>query len=467
MSCTVGVLAPTSGFRCVNSPRGISASVFNPCITNVQMARFLHVLSVSFFGVLADAQTQQCLGLWPQPQTYSCGGSILSLDPARFSFLATGVDSPELARAFQRYSSIAFIPAPALFPLNGTIVGSLISLRVDVLDADTDLGINTAENYTLVVPSSGGAALLTAPNVYGALRGLETFAQIVSWQGPSSSSFVVGACSITDFPRFRYRSAMIDSSRHFVPMPTFYAFIDAMAYSKMNVLHWHVTDDQSFPFVSATFPSLAARGAWGAGRADGSGPPIALLHSYAAADVQSIVAYARDRGIRVIPEFDSPGNGWQVGSPAVRFVHLQLLAGHTLSWGLGLPGLLTPCYTDGLPDGTFGPIDPTNPETYDTVASLLKEVAAAFPDAYMHIGGDEVCCCEHESPCQAIRFTCRPPLAGAVRLLGVQSCHHRVDDRTRRVRQLYCARVLLRAKGMVWDTGRVQAIGARDVLEFR
>ena len=65
-------------------------------------------------------------------------------------------------------------------------------------------------------------------------------------------------------------------------------------------------------------------------------------------------------------------------------------AGHTLSWGLGLPRLLTPCYTNGLPDGTFGPIDPTQAATYDTVGALLGEVAAAFPDAYMHIGGDEV-----------------------------------------------------------------------------
>lgn len=279
------------------------------------MARALHVISVAFFSALTDAQIQQCLGLWPQPQSYSCAGAVLSIDAAVFTFQAIGVGSPELTRAFQRYSSIAFIPTPALFPLNGTIAGTLSSLRVDVLGADTDLGMNTAENYTLVVPSSGGAALLTALNVYGALRGLETFSQIVSWQGPSSSSFVVGACSITDFSRFRFRSAMIDSSRHFVPVPTFYAFIDAMAYSKMNVLHWHVTDDQSFPFVSATFPSLAARGAWGAGRVDGSGPPIALLHSYAAADVQSIVAYARDRGIRVIPEFDSPGIECKVGAP--------------------------------------------------------------------------------------------------------------------------------------------------------
>lgn len=276
------------------------------------MSHPLRLVAASL-GMLVSAA---CLSVWPQPLVYSCAGAALSLDAATFAIEATGISSPLLTRAIQRYERIAFIPSPALLPLNGSVAGALTALHVNVLSSDTELGMNTNESYTLVVPPAGDSAVITAPTVFGALRGLETFSQIVAWNGPSSSSFVIGACSVADSPRFRYRSAMVDSSRHFVPVSTLYAFIDAMAYSKMNVLHWHVTDDQSFPFESSAFPALAARGAWGAGRPDGSGPQVALLHTYAVTDVQNVIAYAKDRGVRVIPEFDSPGESDDLGKSA-------------------------------------------------------------------------------------------------------------------------------------------------------
>ncbi|XP_016529204.1 beta-hexosaminidase subunit alpha isoform X2 [Poecilia formosa] len=132
-----------------------------------------------------------------------------------------------------------------------------------------------------------------------------------------------------------------------------------MAYSKFNVFHWHLVDDPSFPYQSQKFPDLSNKGAF---------HPV--THIYTQSDVRRVISYARMRGIRVLPEFDSPG--------------------HTKSWGKGQSELLTSCYRGGTPSGTFGPVNPTLPSTYQFMASLLKEVASVFPDPYIHLGGDEV-----------------------------------------------------------------------------
>lgn len=125
--------------------------------------------------------------------------------------------------------------------------------------------------------------------------------------------------------------------------------------NKLNVFHWHIVDDHSFPYQSKKYPEMT-RGAY---------HPSMI---YSQEDVAHIIEYARLRGIRVMSEFDTPG--------------------HTASWGASHPELLTKCY--GVYTGKLGPINPIKDENYEFIFSLFDEIVEVFPDKYVHLGGDEV-----------------------------------------------------------------------------
>ncbi|KAL1444350.1 hypothetical protein MTO96_029912, partial [Rhipicephalus appendiculatus] len=205
--------------------------------------------------------------------------------------------------------------------------------------------------------SSSEESFISARTVWGALRGLETFSQLV--YSPDGVSWVVNETAIYDEPRFPHRGLLIDTGRHFLPLESIMDTLDAMSYNKMNVLHWHIVDDESFPYVSKKFPSMSEKGAYD--------PEIRV---YEPEDVQHVISEAAARGIRVMAEFDTPG--------------------HTRSWGEAFPDLLTTCYKGMQPSGKLGPIDPSTNATYDFLKALFAEVADVFPEQYIHLGGDEV-----------------------------------------------------------------------------
>jgi hexosaminidase len=210
------------------------------------------------------------------------------------------------------------------------------------------------ESYTLEVTPSGGK--LSAPTTLGAMRGLQTFLQLVE---TTPQGFAVPAVRIEDQPRFPWRGLMIDCSRHFIPLEVIKRNLDAMAAVKLNVLHWHLSDNQGFRVESKRFPKLQGMGSDG--------------WFYTQDQVREIIAYAHDRGIRVVPEFDMPGHStaWFVGYP-------QLASG---------PGP----YAVERKWGVFDPaMDPTRETTYRFLDVLIGEMAALFPDPFFHIGGDEV-----------------------------------------------------------------------------
>jgi hexosaminidase len=211
------------------------------------------------------------------------------------------------------------------------------------------------ESYNLEITNN--QAKLTAPNTVGAMRGLETFLQILEGD---KDGFYFPAVSIKDQPRFAWRGLMIDSARHFMPLEVIKRNLDAMAAVKLNVLHWHLTEDQGFRVETRKFPELYLQGS------DGD--------FYTQEQIREIIKYAADRGIRVMPEFDMPGHAtaWLVSHPEI---------------GSGKPG---ETYEIERRPGIFDPtLDPTNEKTYKLLEVFFKEMSALFPDAYMHIGGDE------------------------------------------------------------------------------
>ena len=210
------------------------------------------------------------------------------------------------------------------------------------------------ESYKLEVAAN--RARLTAATPVGALRGIETFLQ---WIELDEQGFGARAVLIEDSPRFPWRGLLIDVCRHWMPMPVIKRNLDAMAALKLNVFHWHLSDDQGFRIESKKFPRLQEMGS------DGK--------YFTQQQVREVIDYARDRGIRVVPEFDMPG--------------------HTTAWFVGYSTLASAPgpYTIERKWGIFDPtMDPTKEELYPFLDVLVGEMAALFPDDYFHIGGDEV-----------------------------------------------------------------------------
>ncbi|KAG8598560.1 hypothetical protein GDO81_002658 [Engystomops pustulosus] len=319
-------------------------------------------------ALLQAAQVPSPYGsLWPLPQAVQISPDVYYIPPGEFSIVhgagsTAGPTCVVLEKAFQRYYDYMFgyeqrdgRDVDASAPSSGR----LLQLEVVITSKENECHkyphINSDESYKLIIDDSG--AVLQASQVWGALRGLETFSQLV--YRDSTGAFTVNKTHIADAPRFSHRGVLLDTSRHFLPLKTIFLNLEAMSFNKMNVFHWHIVDDQSFPYQSALFPELSNKGAY-----------HPFTHVYTPVDVRMVIEYARHRGIRVVPEFDSPG--------------------HTSSWGKGQKDLLTPCYTDGQPSGTYGPINPILNSSYCFMDELFQEISLVFADQYIHLGGDEV-----------------------------------------------------------------------------
>ncbi|KAK9975098.1 hypothetical protein ABG768_023157 [Culter alburnus] len=305
------------------------------------------------------------ISLWPLPQKFQSSAVAFKLSPASFQIVhakesSAGPSCSLLENAFRRYFEYMFGDLKKHEKSRKKVFDSdLVELKVWITSTDPECdgfpSLQTDESYQLSVDEP--SAVLKAANVWGALRGLETFSQLVyeDYYGVNN----INKTDISDFPRFAHRGILLDSSRHFLPLKVILANLEAMAMNKFNVFHWHIVDDQSFPYMSRTFPELSQKGAY-----------HPFTHVYTPSDVKMVIEFARMRGIRVIPEFDTPG--------------------HTQSWGYGIKDLLTPCFSGSTPSGTFGPVNPILNSSYEFMAQFFKEISMVFPDAYIHLGGDEV-----------------------------------------------------------------------------
>jgi hexosaminidase len=258
-----------------------------------------------------------------------------------------------LQAAKERYLEVLFPEYSHVEPEHVASTNRSITLQrllLNVTSNTTELRHGIDESYSLHIRRK--TATLNAATVYGILHGLETFSQLIEKEG---SVFVIKQTPlvIMDAPEYPYRGLMIDTARHYLPLSLIMQNLNAMAMNKLNVLHWHVTDSQSFPYLSKHYPEIADKG--------GAFSPSLI---YTPNDIALVIAHAKLRGIRVIPEFDMPG--------------------HTRAIGVSHPEFMSHC------PGPSEPFDPTSPAVYDFVRRFYQEISQLFPDEMIHVGGDEV-----------------------------------------------------------------------------
>ncbi|KAG6503367.1 beta-hexosaminidase 3-like [Zingiber officinale] len=294
------------------------------------------------------------VNLWPMPKSVSHGSRTLSLSKD-FKLTTQGSKYPDdsslLKEAFKRMVDVVQVN----HIVDGRVPNSMVlaGLNVAISSADDVLKFGVNESYKLHVPAVGSLiyANIEAKTVYGALHALETFSQLCHFNFDKRIVELYAApWSIFDKPRFPFRGLLIDTSRHYLPLPVIKVVIDSMAYSKLNVLHWHIVDEQSFPLEIPSYPRL-----W-----SGS---YSYSERYTVADALEIVQYAQRRGINVLAEIDIPG--------------------HARSWGVGYPALWpsTECNQ---------PLDVSNEFTFKVIDGILSDFSKIFKFKFVHLGGDEV-----------------------------------------------------------------------------
>lgn len=301
---------------------------------------------------------------WPANVTVQQGAVVIDNS---FTVAVGGVGAKDervkfaTQRIFERLARQTGIPLlPHFVPL---LQSPTLMIIVESRDHKAPQRLGDDERYSLEAGS--GRIRITADKPLGALRGIETFLQLVRQNtnpgmgAPALPGFSVPAVTIHDEPRFPWRGLSLDVSRHFIPVANVKRTIDGLSAVKMNVFHWHLSDDQGFRIESKRYPRLQKYGSDG--------------QFYTQAEVRDVIAYARDRGVRVVPEFDIPGHAtsWLAGYP-------QLGVGpgpYQIERGYGILTHL---------------MDPTKESTYRFLNGFIGEMAKLFPDAYFHIGGDEV-----------------------------------------------------------------------------
>lgn len=269
----------------------------------------------------------------PQPlRIEAAGGPPLPHRPLAVAY--AGVRTDRLGRAAERFTG------------RRRATGEALPMVVDCASESAVVpGLDDDESYSLETGADG--VRIRAPAEWGVLRALATLTQLSA--GPGETP----ALRIEDAPRFAWRGLMLDVARHFIPCRDLLRTLDAMELVKLNVLHLHLSDDQGFRFPSARYPRLA------------SDP------HYERGELRALVEEAARRGVRVVPELDVPG--------------------HATSWLTAYPEWGSRRARPSRRFGVHGAcLDPSRAGVREAVAAVFAELADVFPDAYLHLGGDEV-----------------------------------------------------------------------------
>ena len=334
------------------------------------------VLLLADMGFAAGATSPNIIPL-PQKMMVQNGAFKLTAD-TRISVDAASRATAEILTDRIRLATGLAVKPPTSSAGDAAMPGAIL---LTTKNSDTNLG---TEGYTLTVAPD--SIVIRAPAQAGLFYGLQTLLQLLPPEifGTSPASNVVWqipCVHIEDWPRFPWRGFMLDVSRHFFSKSEVETFLDAMAMHKLNVFHWHLTDDHGWRIEIKKYPKLTQVGAW---RSDGGfgfdpktttayGPDGRYGGFYTQDDIREVVKYAAARHITVVPEIEMPGHA------------TAALAAYPQYSCTGGP--FEPAMTAGIFNGIY---NPAKEETFRFLADVLTEVIPLFPGNYIHIGGDEV-----------------------------------------------------------------------------
>lgn len=308
------------------------------------------------------------LSVWPYPSVVSSTGECVIIDKA-FSFISDS-HSPLLKEAFIRYKNFSFIDTKISQPCSIFSCSILSRVNVIIKSPNESLGPETDESYSLQITRT--RAEIISSNVYGAIRGLETFSQFFYKR---FDSFYIPLVNISDYPRFNFRAILIDTSRLFRPISVLKEMIDSMSWTKFNLLVLHLTDDQAWTIEIKSYPNLTIKCLHGT---DKFHPPGGVRF-YTQNDMKELVAYAKNRGVRMAAEIDNPGH-----IDVLKRCYPELLAFATCP----APGTDSNC-RNGISKGFRSTPDISNPEWWKFYRKVVEELKDIFTDTYFSIGGDE------------------------------------------------------------------------------
>ena len=334
---------------------------------------------ILFAGVVliiahAKSQTVTHLNLLPMPKniTLQSGSFQLSENfdvaihsPVRDTILVKAVN--RMYQTLNRRTGVYFKQARIRSGDNSETA----ALQVNVNKAATP-AIGTDESYSLNISNS--KVIVNAPTTIGALHAFETIVQLLTKN--DTGGYYLPPVAIQDNPRFQWRGLMIDVSRHFIPVDVLKRNIEAMAAVKMNVLHLHLTDNEGFRVESKVFPQLHVKGSNG--------------EYYKQAQIKELVAFAEEREIIIVPEFDMPGHtkSWFAGQPQLSSAVLPYEPGPPIDIR-SLKDLNLNSIMRLMATAPFPAMDPSKETTYEFIDKFIAEMVTLFPSPFFHIGADE------------------------------------------------------------------------------
>ncbi|XP_059317651.1 beta-hexosaminidase 1 isoform X2 [Lycium ferocissimum] len=295
--------------------------------------------------------------IWPLPSKFTSGNDTLTVDPnLTLEFTGyTGSGSVVIEEAFERYKKIIFKHGSNKLSKTGDYF-DVSKVTVIVHSDNHELQLGVDESYSLLVSKSNEHSIIGEVSIEVKLQlsnviNIDTMSQLCTFDyGVKTVQIHKAPWFIQDKPRFAYRGLMLDTSRHYLPIEIIKQIIESMSYAKLNVLHWHIIDEQSFPLEVPSYPNLW-KGAY------------TKWERYTVEDAIEIVDFAKMRGINVMAEVDVPG--------------------HAESWGAGYPDLWpSPSCKE--------PLDVSKNYTFDVITGILSDMRKIFPFELFHLGGDEV-----------------------------------------------------------------------------